>query len=309
MTKVSVVIPCYKFDTTLCQRAIKSILQQSLSDIELLIIDDSPNDNTEFFSEFEDNRIKYIHNYPRIGLATSKNQGMKFATCDYIAFMDVDDYSYPERLQKQYQFLLKHPDVDICGTWFKAGQNNIKHPTDNKDISFGMLFSHCCLGMPTIMLRKTSLVKLSMEFPSLSSIEDYDLWLSLLGKAKFANIPEILFDYNLNENSLSTQKGLLISQSSSASRERKQKELLGFSIEWTQKEEFTTADWALFSQERKLIQKHFGSTDFSEKFFAHMQRNIIRRTVRNYDFYKELWKENIPFLFKLKQFFKRRKVK
>lgn len=117
-------MPVYNAEKFL-KPAIESILNQTFSDFELIIIDDNSNDKTaDIIKSYNDNRIKHIVNPNRIGFTNSLNQGLKIAQGDYIARMDADDISDPERFSKEIEFLENNPDIGVCGSWMKIIDEN-----------------------------------------------------------------------------------------------------------------------------------------------------------------------------------------
>lgn len=84
MPEISVVIPAYNVDKVLCKRAVNSILSQTFRDFEVLVVDDTAADESEFYKSFGDDRLKYVHNDSRLGLAQSRNKAMSMASGKYI---------------------------------------------------------------------------------------------------------------------------------------------------------------------------------------------------------------------------------
>lgn len=310
MPEISVVVPAYNVDKALCKRAIDSVLNQTFRDFEVLVVDDTATDESDFYKSFGDDRLQYIHNDGRLGMAQSRNKAMSMARGKYIAFMDADDWSYPERFQKQYAFMEQNQKVDILGACFKMGEKCIRHPANNGDIAFFMLMQKCALGMPTVFMRKSAVERLDIRFPQNSIIEDYDLWLSLISKAVFANYPEVLLDYTINPNSSSAAKGdAAINQASAKSRRRYQQMYFGFAFDWKERDEFSVSDWELYQQQVNELKNknplYRGKAELA--YFDKVFRHIVRRTVREKDFRRALLKADLPICFKIEQFFKEQK--
>ena len=124
--------------------AIKSILGQTWSDFEFIIINDgSTDDSLQIINSFNDPRIIVI-DQENIGLADSLNKGLDLAQGDLIARMDADDISLPYRLQKQIEFMINHPMVGVCGSWVKtvggAEETVWSYPEKDEDIKATMIF-------------------------------------------------------------------------------------------------------------------------------------------------------------------------
>ena len=115
--KISVVMPTYNTQISILREAVDSILNQTFSDFEFIIIDDgSANDTYEYLKSIPDERIKIIKNDTNIGITKSLNIGFRAARGKYIARMDSDDIAFPDRFEKQYAFMESHPDVFVCGS-------------------------------------------------------------------------------------------------------------------------------------------------------------------------------------------------
>ena len=119
MLSVSILMPVYNAEPYLSE-AIQSMLNQTYTDFELIILDDCSTDRSaDVVQTFSDTRIVYHRNDVNYGLANNLNTGIKLAKGKYIARMDGDDISLPERIERQMQFLSIHPEVDLVGCWLK----------------------------------------------------------------------------------------------------------------------------------------------------------------------------------------------
>ncbi len=106
------------------KEAIESILNQTFTDFEFLIINDGSIDKSEkVIKSYSDKRIRYYKNSKNLGLAASLNKGVGLSKAKYLARMDGDDVSYPNRLEKQVNFMDVNPEIDVCGTWVKHLEN------------------------------------------------------------------------------------------------------------------------------------------------------------------------------------------
>ena len=188
--------------------AIESILRQSFSDFEFIIVNDGSTDTTDaIVGSFNDSRIVYIKNNENHGLVSSLNTGIKATRGQYIARMDADDISLSGRLQRQLDFLRAHPDVDIVGSAMKRidaydrPSALLHRPTKHLDIKWASLFS-TPMFHPTVMA-KASVFKDNLFDAELHNSEDYELWSRLLftTPTKFANISEPLLNYRVYSNS------------------------------------------------------------------------------------------------------------
>jgi glycosyltransferase involved in cell wall biosynthesis len=180
--------------------AVDSILSQTFKNFEFIIIDDGSHDNTvDILSSYDDPRIRIIQNDKNRGTSYSRNLGISQAKGFYVASMDQDDISHPDRLQKQLTFMEENPRVGICGTWartFGARQEIIKAPI-GKNLIKASLFFDCPFIHPSIIFRRELLVSKNIYYNNVVA-EDYDLWVRLMDTCEFYNLPEALIDYRIH---------------------------------------------------------------------------------------------------------------
>lgn len=187
--------------------AVESILHQTFTDFELLIIDDASTDSSvSIIESYNDPRIKLIVKPQNTGYTNSLNMGLEMATGKYIARMDSDDISVLNRFEKQVSFLEANANVAVCGAWFKCiGTNEvIQHPATHDAIKVAML-SYCAIGHPTVVIRNSFLQKHGLSYnTAMEPAEDYDLWSRICCIGKLANIPEVLLHYRLHDGQVSS---------------------------------------------------------------------------------------------------------
>jgi glycosyltransferase involved in cell wall biosynthesis len=210
--KVSVVMPVYNGELYL-REAIDSILNQTFSDFEFIAIDDCSTDGSvAIIQSYTDPRIRLITNSVNRGVRFIANQGNQLAQAEYIARMDCDDISFPQRLAKQVEYLDRHPDIAVIGAQSIYIDTN-GNVTDNQDIyqppvepsSMKWTASYeCPFVNPSVMYRKQILcVELGGYDENATFAEDYEIWLRLLkNNYQGANLPEILVKYRINPKSL-----------------------------------------------------------------------------------------------------------
>jgi glycosyltransferase involved in cell wall biosynthesis len=194
------------------KEAIDSILSQTFRDFEFLIVNDGSNDlSEEIIKSYNDPRIKYVSNDVNRGLPFSLNRGIELAKGEFIARMDCDDESLPERLEKQLAFMEDNPEVVACGTWIKSigdstGYVN-KFLSDPDEIKANLLFN-TSLAHPSVIMRKSTLLESGLRYNAEHlHFEDYALWVELSKVGKLSNIPEALLLYRLHGESVSHQHG------------------------------------------------------------------------------------------------------
>ena len=186
------------------EKSVSSILNQTFSDFEFLIINDgSTDDSLDILSKFSDRRIRIESNDCNRGLIYTLNRGVELAQGQYIARMDSDDIAHPKRLELQMNFLLKHLDVVMCGA-SHIGFNGVSKrkqyfPLDYEDIKaealFNSPFSH-----PLVII-KSSVMKQFHYDEQFIYAEDYFLWQQIIPKYKVVNLPCFLYFNRTNHGS------------------------------------------------------------------------------------------------------------
>lgn len=206
--KITVLMPIFNCELYI-REAVESILNQRYTDFEFLIIDDASTDATlSIIKSFSDSRITIIEKPINSGYTNSLNSGLKLAKGKYIARMDGDDISYPERFAKQIAFLEANPEVIVCGTTYKIVGNNksITIPENHEEIKIGLLWGNCIMH-PSVMIRKKVLEDYSIQYDTTKEpAEDYDMWVRLLSFGKLHNLQEILLEYRLYGNQVSRKR-------------------------------------------------------------------------------------------------------
>lgn len=208
MSLVSVVLPVYNSEDYISQ-ALESILDQTYSNLEILIINDGSNDETlSLLKGYTDKRIRIINNERNKGLIFSLNRGLCEVQGEYIARMDADDISLPTRIKEQVTFLELNPHIGVCGTWMESfGKVNSFHqlPVENDDIKLRMLFK-CSFFHPTVMIRNSLLKINGVKYKeNYKHAEDYKLWTDLYDKTGFYNLPKVLLKYRTHNENVSVK--------------------------------------------------------------------------------------------------------
>lgn len=198
---VSVVMSVYDGEQYLAQ-AIESILNQTFTDFEFLIINDGSTDNTKKIIEsYTDSRIVLI-NQENMGLTKSLNKGIRLSKGKYIARMDADDISEANRFKTQFEFMESNSDVAVCGCWaktFGVTENVWRYPTTHDEICSRQLFTNTVVHS-SAMIRNSALKKSGILYDEkhLRS-QDYDFWVRLSRKYKIANINRVLLFLRIHQ--------------------------------------------------------------------------------------------------------------
>ncbi len=183
--------------------AIESILSQSFTDFEFLVIDDGSEDSSPaIIQSYGDPRICLIRNATNRGLAASLNIGIAAATGRYIARMDADDISLPARLSQQVDFMEAHQNVGVCGTWVEIIGIDRKlvweYPSDCDTIQARLLFDSP-LAHPSTIFNRALMQKSQLFYDSsYPCAQDYELWSRAAGCFALANFPEVLLLHRIH---------------------------------------------------------------------------------------------------------------
>ena len=207
---VSVLMPVYRTDRSFLQAAIASVLEQTFADLELLLLDDCPdNPREDIVRKFDDPRIVYVRNERNLGISESRNKLLDMARGEFAAVLDHDDVSRPDRLARQVAYLREHPEVGVVGAWTREVPRNriVRHPVEDADIRVSLMGS-CAMAHTAAMLRLSVIREHGIRYQAaFSPAEDMCLFLDLLRVTKFHNIPEPLVDYRFHaDNTTKRQK-------------------------------------------------------------------------------------------------------
>jgi glycosyltransferase involved in cell wall biosynthesis len=206
--KVSVIMPAYNADRYIAQ-AIESILGQSFRDFELLVLDDGSTDgslNMAKAYESKDSRVRVLARQHR-GVVKSMRELINNARGDYIAFMDADDVSLPDRIEKEVAFLDAHPGCVAVSGWLELvnarGQpiRVIDYPLDHAEIDRRNLAGCMAFVHGAAMIRREAVASVPASEHAYAS--DLDFWLRVGEAGRLANIPHVLLQYRLHAGSIS----------------------------------------------------------------------------------------------------------
>ncbi|HEX7456883.1 MAG TPA: glycosyltransferase [Ginsengibacter sp.] len=205
--KVTVLMPAYNAANYIGE-AIDSVLQQTFTDFELLIINDGSTDNTkQVIESYDDNRIILIGHLVNHGIAAALNTGLSKANGEYIARFDADDICVPERLQEQVSFLDNHPDYVLTGSDAEYISENGEHLFYFKSLGHTheqllyKIYSHCPFIHSSVMYRKDPVIEAGGYSLHAHNFEDYFLWIQLKKYGKFNNLQKRLIKVRFNPSS------------------------------------------------------------------------------------------------------------
>lgn len=201
--EVTVLLPVYNGEKYI-HKSVESILNQTFTNFTLLIIDDGSTDSTkETLLQYKakDSRINLISR-PNRGLIATLNEGLRIADTKFIARMDADDISVPNRLKLQINFMKENSEISVCGSALKIIETGEikKYFSTSQDLKAISLFQ-CPVAHPAVMFKRDDVLSVGGYSPSAIYAEDYDLWDRMIYNGfKFSNIDDIGLYYRLNLN-------------------------------------------------------------------------------------------------------------
>ena len=193
--EISVIIPTYN-RATMVVEAVESVLAQEASNFELIVVDDGSNDDTADRLGLYGHRLRY-YKQSNTGVSGARNRGLELCRAPFIAFLDSDDLWLPDKLRLQHQYLVKHPEVQICQTeevWWRKGRrvNPKKHHQKPSGDIFRRSLDLCLVSPSAVMVRRELFETVGYFDEELPAAEDYDLWLRVAVDYLVPLLPEPL---------------------------------------------------------------------------------------------------------------------
>lgn len=209
---VSVIMPVYNAERYI-RESVESILRQSFSQFELIVVDDCGTDSSmEILSEIKDERMKIIHNNANRGIAFSRNRALEASIGRYIAIMDDDDIAMPNRLLHQVQFLENNPMIDVLG-----GQSSIIDENGNvlckpemmqedPKMNKVMFLFYNSFHNSEVMVRKSLIEKNNIRYcDNMLGMEDFRFWIDCSAYGAISNINEEVLQYRITQTNETTR--------------------------------------------------------------------------------------------------------
>lgn len=326
--EISVIMSVYNEPIAWIQQSIDSILNQTFKNFEFIIINDNPDgiEQLELLHEYacKDHRISVIENSENIGLTKSLNIGATYSKGKYIARMDADDISLPNRFKVQYEYMEKHPEIDICGSWAKLFGNipliaySInKLPIDPENIKLYSLFYNPMIHPSMFIRTKNFALPLYNEY--FIKAQDYVLvGESLIQGKKLANIPQVLMKYRVTQKS--GKKAYVSQQNNSANFIREKLLLNKFPLLSSETINFHNdlmthkhcdlklAEKWLIHLKLLLSEPRESSQRFNNRLFEFIWVNICLSNQSTYRYFKNSTLYNKFSLLYFLRFFKRKSI-
>jgi len=203
--KVSVLTPIYNTNPQWLREMIESVLAQTFTDFEFILLNDSGRPEKErlarIVKSYRDPRIVYVENKKNMGLTFSRNKLIDLARGEYLAIRDHDDISKPDMFQKEVEFLDANPNIGVvsCNIHYFPNGLITEHPENNLEIK-RKLTQGCYFAHPASMIRKSILIESGVRYEQeYSPSEDYMLFVRLISHTMFHNLQDVLMDYRNEE--------------------------------------------------------------------------------------------------------------
>lgn len=207
---VSVILPVYNAGEYL-DTAIESVLSQTFTNFELLLLDDGSTDGSlsrlEYYAS-QDTRCK-VYSRPNRGVAFTLNEGLNLASSDLIIRMDQDDICRPQRFEKQIRYMAEHPECVLVGSRVQLidpeamPMMEMGHCQTHEEIDAGLSWGGAFIFDPTIVVRKSAILAVGGYRAEYEYAEDLDLFLRLAEVGRLANLPDVLVEYRQHSTSMS----------------------------------------------------------------------------------------------------------
>ena len=218
--KVSVIMPSYNSAQYITE-AIESILNQTFTDFEFIIINDGSTDDTaKIIKEYanKDHRIKFINHKKNKGFIGCLNECLDIASGEYIAKMDSDDISLPQRLEKQVKYLDEHPSVGMVGCGYRAFDHADFEYINPAYVGYIDLIKGCATTV--VLFRKSIIDVFNLRFnPDFYCAEDYDFYSRFIRYADIHNLQEVLYLYRWHGENTSIKKNKIQQDNSDVVRQ------------------------------------------------------------------------------------------
>jgi glycosyltransferase involved in cell wall biosynthesis len=293
---VSIVIPSYNYGQFVSE-AVESVLAQTYSPIEVIVVDDGSTDNTrEVLIERFGDRIRYIYQENK-GLPGARNTGIRNATGSFLAFLDADDLWLPTKLEKQMAVMSEKPEVGLvyCSSLrvnTQTGASYTEHcrPDVRGDVRRKVLHRNCIAGSASAaLIRRECFDTVGLFDETLRSAEDWDMWIRLSRHYQFDFVPEALIQYRMHGSQMSSKLATMSRyQLEVMERAFREDPIDGGDVALKQRAlayiHFDAGDGYLALREFAQARKHFlqaiALTPQETRYYKYLVRALIRQPVK-----------------------------
>ena len=211
---ISVLMPVYNGEKYL-EKAIKSVLFQTFKNYEFVIVDDGSTDGSwKIIQKYshKDKRIVAIRSSKNLRTSAALNKGLKITKGKYVIRMDADDWSYPDRFQKQYEYMELHPEVGVSGGSIEVCNEKLEvinkrtYPQTDR-MARRIIFRYSPFAHPATIWRKEKMMKAGAYNDNIPLAQDYDLYFRIGGISKFGNIKDTILKLRTHNDASSITKG------------------------------------------------------------------------------------------------------
>lgn len=205
---ISVIIPAYNSEKTIVE-TINSVLQQSYTNFELIVINDGSSDRTlELLQTIQDSRIK-IFSYPNGGVSRARNRGIAKATGEYISFLDADDRWTPDKLKLQWTTLQQFPQAALAYSWVYFESESQLSYADKSSYFTGNVYPELLIKnflhtASNPLIRRDIIDSLGVFDPELKTCEDWEFYLRIAAQKEFILVPKVQIIYRQSTTSLTS---------------------------------------------------------------------------------------------------------
>lgn len=205
--RVTILMGVYNGQETI-KAAVGSLLSQSFTDIEVLVVNDGSTDKTgQLLEEIRDPRVIILTNAENIGLTRSLNRGLHIATGEFIARLDADDIAYPERIEKQLAWMESNPQAGVCGTYAEVQGEVWGSRVSSDECLIDWLLVDNIFVHSSVMMRRQLILDAGGYNENYEYAQDYELWARISAATAFGMVREVLVGHRRSADQISQRLG------------------------------------------------------------------------------------------------------
>ncbi|WEK36534.1 MAG: glycosyltransferase family 2 protein [Candidatus Pseudobacter hemicellulosilyticus] len=312
MPKVSVGIAVYNGEQFIA-RAVSSVLRQTITDLELIIVNDGSTDGTlGVLEQFTDPRIILLKNDGNKGVTYTRNRYCAAAAGEYLAVLDADDEWPAEKLEKQLAYMDAHPEVGVSGTYgdrINPGKYTYtwKYPLTHEEIQVRLLWGSALIHSTTIF--RMAVLKANnityTDRPALNGVEDYKIFTDCIKHTRIANIPESLLNYFEHEGQITTRtKRQQVGRAVIVAKEYVE-QVMKIPVDELRNELITKSflfDFDLSATELEAFGKYLQELDDANRRIRFFNEGLLRKNLAE-KWYQACYHSRLPFGRRMKRYY------